>query len=126
MNPSKLVVSAVVLLILMGVAAWSWVNFTQRTKHDPEVAHRYLQYFDRVCPLEFDQREICDQAIGAFHRSCFDGHIRPTPPEYLSSQGPVLYNRGLYMECMRGGVNSLLSSATQHPERPNQHHGDPK
>lgn len=126
MNPSKLLVFAVALFIFAGVSAWSWVNFTQRTTHDPTVAHRYLQHFDRLCPLQYEHQQACDQAIGTYHRRCFDDHLQPTPPELLDKKGPVLYDRSAYMSCMRQGVESILSTTEQHAGLVKQHDGDSK
>lgn len=126
MNRSKIAVLMISLFIIAGILAWSWVNFTQRTLHDPTVAHRYLQYFDRICPLEYDQKQVCNDAIGAYHRRCFDGHLRETPPEEVAEKGPVLYSRGRYMECMRDGVETILNTPPQQIELSKTHDGHPK
>ena len=107
MNSSKTLVIVIVLLILGGVFSWTWVNFTQSPAHNPEVAHNYIQHFDRRCAQKYDEH-ICDEVIGDYHRRCFEDHLEPTPPEELSEKGPVLYNRSLYMDCMRGHVADAL------------------
>ncbi len=108
MDKSKLVVLTIGLFIGLGVFAWSWVNFTQSPPHDPEIAQRYFQHFHRRCPGEFGDEELCREVLGNHHRSCFADHLRPTPPDRVDEEGPFLYNRSLYLECMRSHAEALL------------------
>lgn len=109
MDPSKLIVLMISALILLGVGAWSWVNFTQTPAHDPEVAHAYVQHFDRRCTAELQDEQLCADVIGHYHRSCFDDHLQPTPTDRIEEDGPVLYDRSAYMKCMRLGIDKVLS-----------------
>lgn len=110
MKSSKALVVAIVAFIFLGVAAWSWVNFTQSPPYNPEVAHSYIQHFDRRCKAELDDESICVEVIGSHHRRCFEEHLQPTPPERIDEEGPIQYSRPAYMECMRTELEKLLSA----------------
>jgi hypothetical protein len=113
MTRSKLLVLFVIAFIGVGVFAWSWVNFTKSPPHDPAIAQRYFQYFHRRCPLEHGDEDLCREVLGRFHRSCFAEHLRPTPPEDLASEGPFLYSRRLYLDCMNEGVEIVLRESNR-------------
>lgn len=108
MKTSKIVVLVIILLIFGGVFAWSWVNFTQSPPYNPEVAHGYVQHFDRRCKLEVEDEEICRTVIGAHHRRCFEETLQDTPEDQIEEHGPILYSRPAYMACMRAEIDRIL------------------
>ena len=110
MKSSQALVLLIGALILFGVVAWSWVNFTQSPPYNPEVAHSYVQHFDRRCKVEVEDYSLCVTVIGGHHRRCFEEHLEPTPPDRIEEEGPVQYSRPAYMDCMLQELNSLLSA----------------
>lgn len=105
MDPSKLLVVALVLIIAAGAAAWSYVNFAHTPDYDPEKAHLYLEHFYHRCTVDFDE-ETCGDVIGDHHRSCFTDHLRATPADEVDDKGPVLYDLETYLRCMDDHLES--------------------
>lgn len=105
MNPSKLVVIVIVVLILAGTAAWSWVNFVHTPEYDPEKAHLFLEHFYHRCNVEHS-KEVCGDVIGKSHRSCFVDHLQPTPQDEVDERGPVIYDLPSYLRCMEANLEA--------------------
>ena len=110
MKSSQVLVLLIVSLILFGVVAWSWVNFTQSPAYNPEVAHHYVQHFDRRCKVQLEDDSLCVTVIGDHHRRCFEEHLEPTPDDRIEEEGPIQYSRPAYIECMQRELDALLSA----------------
>ncbi|RVU48477.1 hypothetical protein EA187_03310 [Lujinxingia sediminis] len=105
MQSSKLIVLAIALLIVGGVAAWSYVNFVESPPYDPEVAHEFAHYFERRCVGQHDE-SVCADAIGSHHRPCFNDAM------VMNEAGnfAVDHDREVYMACMRAALPQPASS----------------
>ncbi len=109
MDKSKVVVIAIVLIILAGTAAWSWANLYQSPDYDPEQAELFAGYFYMRCEAEHHD-ELCNQAIGHYHRDCFVEQVEAIPEDGVDDPDANVDNlrRRGYLECMDRGVDELL------------------
>ena len=101
MDRSKIVVVAIVVLILAGTGAWSWVNFYQSPEYDPEQAEEFAGWFHISCEAEYAD-ERCREVIGYYHRECFTDQFEAIPtPEDPDEHGSLDDERRRgYLECM--------------------------
>ncbi len=109
MNPSKWVVLVVLLFIVLGVGAWSYVNMFHNPGYNPEKAHLFLEYYAQQCDADHPQ-EVCDYAIGHHHRPCFRDHLEEVPEDKIAEEGLYRYNLRHYIDCMESASQDYLQS----------------
>ena len=102
MNRAKLTVFIVILFVVAGAAAWSWINLVAAPPYDPAQAQDFLRHFDVRCSAEHNE-EVCRDTIGYHHRRCFEETLQQGPDDRLVG------DRGLYLECMEQATVQVLS-----------------
>lgn len=109
MDRSKIVVISLVVVIVAGTTAWSWVNFFHSPDYDPEKAHLFLERFYARCVAAHDE-SVCDPVVGNDHRRCFQDHLQYPSSDADDHTEAVLYDLEAYLGCMDDGVDRVLRS----------------
>jgi hypothetical protein len=103
MNRAKLTVFFVLLVVVVGAGAWSWINLVAAPAYDPAQAQDYLRHFDVRCNAE-QPEQVCRDAIGYHHRRCFEETLQEGAEE-----GRLDGDRAAYLACMEQATAKVLS-----------------
>jgi len=109
MDRSKIVVISLVVIIIAGVSAWSWVNMYQTPEFDPEEAASFAGFFFIHCEAEYDD-EFCATVVGTDHRRCFEDHVEMVSSPDDDDGHTLDYDRRGYLDCMDRAVEQRLSA----------------
>ncbi len=93
---SKVTVIALILIALMGVGIWSYLEFSADVMVDRKKGKKLAARFEKECQSSYTP-SACRDIAGLNHATCFQGSIR------RADDGTV-YDPEAYMECMRAAL----------------------
>lgn len=97
-NPkSKLVVAGMILLILVGTAAWNAWDLLGTEGIDPKRVKEMAKTYEKVCISHTQDVKTCKRHIGRYHRECLPTGL--DRPEHQPKAAPR-YNDAAYQQCM--------------------------
>lgn len=90
---SKITVVVLVLIVLMGVGVWSYLEFSAEVMVDRKKGKKFAARFEKECQASYTP-STCKDIAGLNHATCFQGSIRK------ADEG-IRYDVDAYMKCMR-------------------------
>lgn len=94
---SKLMVIGIVVLILVGTAAWNAWDLFGTQGLDPKRVKEMAKAYEKICVEQTKDLKVCKRHIGEHHRQCLTkGISRPAD----NPKGAPIYDDAAYQACM--------------------------